>query len=205
MNGRLMGYYTIKQRRIVDEDGIDYEVFHFSCVDDAVIDLPWLRGIRFHQAPAQPIQLRFEEEVPEDGVFVDFLGQPVPLVSQAFRDALIQSGASNLDFYETRIEGAEDFDDMPRYFAMNVVGKIEVADPARSSGIRPFGVMGADLYDQFTPRSDLPAGMTIFRMAEQSSTLLVSEQVVRLCETLGVQTIEFLPLAPYGSVSSTKP
>lgn len=198
-----MSYYTFKQRRIVDEDGVDYEVMRFTCDDDAVIDLPWLRGVRFSNGPAQPIQLRFEDDTPEDGVFVDFLGQPMPLVSEALRDALLRAGAGNLEFFDTVVQGAEDYEDMPRYYAMNVVGRIELTDSTRSSGVRAFGVMGADLYDTFVPRENVPEGLAIFRMAEQASTLLVSEHVVRQCEQLGVQTLEFMPLAPYGTDSST--
>lgn len=199
-----MSYYTFKQRRIVDEDGVDYEVMHFSCDDDAIVDLPWLRGIRFEHAPPQPIRLRFEDDAPEDGVFIDYLGQPMPLVSQALRDVLLRAGAANLEFFDTIVEGAAEYEDIPHYYAMNVVGRIEVADPAQSTGVRAFGVMGADLYDTFVPREGLPQGLAIFRMAEQASTLLVSSQVVHLCEQLGVQTLEFLPLAPYGPGSPTK-
>lgn len=192
-----MGYFTFRQRRIVDEDGIDWEVFRFAA-DDAVVDLPWLRGMRMPAPPPQPIRLRLQDDSPEDGVFVDYVPGPVPLVSRPLREAIERAGAANVEFYDVLVEGADAHEDFPGYSAINVVGAVEVADPARSSGTRAFGLPGADLFDRFVPRADLEAGLAIFRMAEQLSTLLVSERVVALCAERGVQTLEFAPLEAYG-------
>ncbi len=192
-----MGYFMFGQRRIVDEDGVDWEVYRFAA-DDTVVDLPWLRGMRMPVPPPQPIRLRFQDDSPDEGVFVDYVAAPVPLVSHLLREAIERAGAANVEFYDVVVEGAEAYEDFPNYSAINVVGAIEVADPARSSGMRAFGLPGADLFDRFVPRADLETGFAIFRMAEQLSTLLVSERIVALCTELGVQTLEFTPLEAYG-------
>jgi hypothetical protein len=191
-----MNYFRLKQRRIVDEDGEDFDVFQFECEDDAAVDLPWLRGIQFKNPPAARIALRLEDGSPDEGAFVDYLGRPVPLVSLAFKQALLQAGASNVEFYEVEIAGCAAHADFPGYVAMNVVGKVAVADPLQSKSERAFGVMGADLFDKLVPRANLETGLQIFRMAEQVTTLVVSEAVKRACESLGIVTLEFVPLAP---------
>jgi len=189
-----MGYHLLKQRRIVDADDEDLEAHEFECGDEVALDKPWRRGIRFKQPPSVPIPLVFEDEDFEDGAFRDYLSTPVPLVSTRLKAALLSVPVTNLEFYETSVSGSDRFPDFPGYWALNVVGMVAVADAAASVGQRAMGVMGADLFDKLVVKPDLASDLRMFRMAEQNSTLVVSDEVKQACESLGIDTIEFQPL-----------
>lgn len=193
-----MSYCTCRQRRIVDEDGEDFEIHHFTLEDDAVIDLPWLRGIRFKHPPPQPIVLSLEDKDLEEGAFVDYLTTPIPLVSRRLKDAFERAGVSNVEYFDVVVEGAERFDDFPGYVAINIVGKVDVADKGKSQSTQTFGVPGANQFDTFVPRADLESELQVFRMAEHVSTIVVSDRIKVLSAELGVETLEFVPLAAWG-------
>lgn len=189
-----MAYHLLKQRRIVDEDGEDLPAQEFICGNDRVCDLPWRMGIRFKRPPEGVIELEFEDDGYEEEAFRDYLSTPMPLASSRLKAALLAAGAANVEFYNTRVRGSERFTSFPGYFAVNIVGIVEVADDAKTSSQRAFGRKGADLIDRLVPRATLALNLPIFRMAEQVSTLIVSDAVKVACEAAGVETLEFAPL-----------
>jgi len=190
-----MNYFLLRQRRIVDDDGEDLEAHELVCEDDRIADLPWRMGVRFKNPPVAPIALSFEDEENEVAVFRDYASTPLPLVSHRLKSALEVAGTTNVEFYATSVRTSERFDEFPGYWAINVVGLVDVVDEASSSSWRAFGSKGADLLDRFVPRA-ITTDMPIFRMAEQLSTLIVSGAVKQACEARGIETLEFVPLPP---------
>lgn len=187
-------YYKLLQRDIQFEDGEVAQEYRMPSRDSDVIDMPWLRGIALPRPPAEPIPLAFDEDAPEYGVFRDYVYQTPPLMSHRLRDVLVAAGVRNVDFYEVKVEGADDYEDFPGYVAFNVRGVVKVADAARSKAQRAFGTDGANLYDELAVREKLETDLPICRMAEALSTLIVSEAVMQACEDGEIQTIMFEPL-----------
>ncbi|MDE1949438.1 MAG: hypothetical protein KGL43_13875 [Burkholderiales bacterium] len=187
-------YYVLEQQPLVDEDGHEYGYYAVGPRDDEYTEWPWLEGVRFDPPPAEPLQLRVEADDEDAGDFADYVFGPIPLVTARLREVLTRCAVANLEYYAVQVEGAQDFDDFPAYFAVNVVGKAALADPARSRGLEAFGGKGATLFDVFVPAPGAAQGAELLRMAESMAEVVVSERVRAACEEAGIDTLRFVPL-----------
>lgn len=187
-------YYQLRQRRVVDEGGEDLDAIGLEC-DDEILEWPWRQGVRFDPPPPIPLKMRIEADASADGYFRDYLASPVPVFSRRLAAALQAAGVSNLELFAIDVEDTVDWPEFPGYVAVNVIGTVSVADPERSLANKAFGVDGANLFDKFVPRTDIACGLSMFRSAEQLSTILVSEKVRSRCLAAGIDTVDFVPLS----------
>jgi hypothetical protein len=91
-----------------------------------------------------------------------------------------------------KIEGSNNFENFPAYFAMNIVGLVSAADPANTISTRSFGMSGADLIDKFSISEQAARGLKIFRLAEHFSTVVVDDTVKSACEAADLITLKFI-------------
>jgi hypothetical protein len=146
-----------------------------------MIDLPWLAGQRFTKPPTQLIVCTLEDRGATD-LPDAFLFDSIPLFSGRFVECLRAAGANNLDTYPAALKIADGpVMDVP-YFGVNIVGLVG-AD------------MSASKYDpeSWFPMIDFDAlhidpvaarGARLFRLAENPSFIIVSEEIKCAMEAL---------------------
>lgn len=191
---RAKPFYTIGLETLVDEEGQYVTYYNFDLLDSGDAEWPWNHGNRFTDPPTAPLVLKVNREDPLAGEFADYVSGPIPMVTAQFRDVLDTCGVSNVDYYDVVIEGADAFDDFPIYYAMNVTGKIMAADDARSEYEDLLDHPGARLFAELVLRADRVKGIDLFLLAENLSTLIVSERVKTACEDAGIYTLHFMEL-----------
>jgi hypothetical protein len=186
-------HQVLMLEELVDEDGEPFGYFALEAVDDDDLEWPWLHGERFDGVPSRPIRLKVDADDEGAGAFADYVAGPIPLVTAGLRAVWQSCGVSNVDYYPVEVDGAEQFDDFPVYFAINVIGVVSAAGPGTVSS-QTFGRPGADLIEQFVVDPKLPPDLPLFRLAEHLSTLVVSDRVARACESAGIDTVRTMPL-----------
>ena len=192
-----MEYFILGQESFVDEDGEPYGYYYVGPQEDEYTEFPWLGGVRFESPPPDPLVLHIDSDDADAGGFADFVSGPVPLVTERLRQALLDAGAANLEFFPVLVEGAADFDDCPKYHAINIVGKVAASDPSKSSGLEAMGGMGATLFDKFVPAVSALQDLVIVRMAENLGEVIVSARVRKSCARRGVDTVTFVPISEW--------
>lgn len=153
------GYYMI-------EDGVDFDGVH-----------SWALGQPFTATLPNPIEL---DLVPVSG----FKGEPpdmfdgyMCLMSQLMIDAIVATGADNIDTYPAKLtdhKNGRQFD----YRAVNIIGLIAAADLPKSQWENLDGEPRLDTH--FTELVVDPAktrGLGIFRMAEDTVSIIVHERL----------------------------
>jgi hypothetical protein len=187
-------YFKLTLKALLDEDGNEFSYYDFDVKDEDDLEWPWMHGVKLKGPPTEALKLAVDLDNEDAGDFADFVLGPIPMVSQRFRDALDAAGANNVDYYPVAIEGADQFDEFPTYFAANIVGKIAAADKSASQYTEAFGGPGADLFDKLVLDPKLSTDLPIFILAENLSMVIVSEKVKTQAEALGVDTLRFIPL-----------
>ena len=156
------------------------------------IDLPWRMGIRFGKPVPAPVSCTLD---PRGGPDLPdaFLSKRIPLFSARFIEALRNAGVDNLDCYPAELRAPDGSEIPTKYFATNVIGKIECVNLEASS---------------FDPQSEYPMlefqrivvddvkadGARMFRLAENPSFILVAEEVARSLDSSALIGVQLVPL-----------
>ncbi|MFI3220692.1 MAG: hypothetical protein QX189_16475 [Methylococcales bacterium] len=187
-------YYKLWLVPLIDEDEIPFSYYEFNACQEEDLEWAWHDGIKFSVVPEQSLKLKIDLDDPDAGEFADYIYGYIPLVSERFKSVLDVCGISNIDYYPVDIIGADKFEDIPKYYAFNVVGKIAAADRDKSDYFEAFGQMGATQFSRFVINESVVKNIDFFRLAEQSSTIIVSERIKLACEEAGIDTLYFIPL-----------
>ncbi len=187
-------FYKMQLQDLIDFNGNYFSYYSFDLTNENDLDFSWGHGIKFSNPPTSSLALKVDLDDEDAGAFADFILNPIPLVSERFKNTLEKCGVSNVDYYPVNIEGAEYFDSFPVYFAINIVGKVAVADAEKSKYTEAFGHMGANLFDKFVLNEKAVAGLDIFLLAEHLSTIVVSERIKLICEENGLSTLKFISI-----------
>jgi hypothetical protein len=182
-----------------DDDGEPLDFTTLELADENGADWRWMRGQRFARGPQEPIALQHSEDDDADARYGDYLVEPIPLLSRRLRDALLEAGVDNVDWYETRIVDEPDETLARRYLAANVIGLVAAADPAKTRSERSLGRPGADEIDAFVPDPAKIRGLRFFRLAEHRATLVVDATVKAAIERRGIDTLDLIPLEGWSS------
>jgi hypothetical protein len=154
-------------------------------------DEAWTVGMRFTQAPAEPVVAKirkgYEEAEPRP-----FVGVP-PIVSDRLLAVLRGAGVSNLDVYDAVLQSADGAVALKGYKAFNLIGLIAAADlaqtrfaPDNASRFLDASIDGL-VIDPVKAR-----GQLMFRLAENTSAILVHRSVKAAIEAAGIAHIDFL-------------
>lgn len=185
-------HYVLDLHELVDENDEPYSYFQFDPIDPELGDWPWFDGERFKSFPSEVLQLKFDPDDEFAGGIPDYQASPIPLVSARLRKALDRCGITNIEYYETKIEGAEVFEDFPVFFAINVIGAVN-ADANASKMTPTLGTtrMAASIDKLVLPKE--ASREKIFRLVEHGVTLIVDDTVRRSCEAAEIDTLRFIP------------
>jgi hypothetical protein len=187
-------YYKLWLVPLIDEDEIPFSYYEFNACQEDDLEWPWDEGIKFSVPPNQALKLKIDLDDPDAGEFADYVYGYIPLVTERLKSVLDFCGISNIDYYPVDIINADKFEDIPKYYAFNVIGKIAAADRDKSEYFEAFGEMGATQFSHFVLNKNAVKNLGFFRLAEQSSTILVSERIKLACEKAGIDTLSFIPL-----------
>lgn len=181
-------YYRIGYTYPKDDDG-----GHYMIEDGIDFDgVPsWALGRRFQASLPNPIVL---ELVPVS----DFTGEPpdmfdeyMCLMSRTMVRAISAAGADNLDVYPVVLEDRQNgrrFD----YYAVNIVGLVEAADLAQSEWDNLDGEPKLDThFDSLVVDESKAAGHLIFRLAEDSSAIIIHDKVKAALEASALSTLTY--------------
>jgi hypothetical protein len=187
-------YYKLQLVPLIDEDDVPFSYYGFTACQKEDLEWLWHGGIKFSSPPTESLNLKINLDEPDAGEFPDYVSSPIPLITERLKSVLDSCGISNVDYFPVNIINADKFDNFPKYFAFNIVGKIAAADRDKSKYFEAFGEMGATIFDSFVLNENAVKNLEFFRLAEQSFTILVSERVKIACEVAGIDTLRFIPI-----------
>lgn len=167
------GYYMI-------EDGVDFDGVR-----------SWALGQPFTANLPNPIPL---ELVPVN----DFQGEPPDMfdgymcvMSAPMVEALLATGADNVDAYPTQLTdnaNGRQFD----YRAVNLIGLIAAADLAKSEWENLDGEPKLDThFADLAIDAGKARGQLIFRLAEDTGSIIIHERVKAALEARGLKTLTY--------------
>ncbi len=167
------GYY-------MPEDGIDFDGVE-----------SWALGRPFERPPPDPIRI---ELVPVSG----FSGEPAPmfdgymcLMSEPMVAALRQCGVDNIDTYPALLVDSVN-DRQFRYLAVNILGLVAAADLTQSEWSNFDGAPRLDThFDTLVVDPAKARGHLIFRLAEDTGSIIVHAKVKQALETAGIPMLLF--------------
>ncbi len=128
-------------------------------------------------------------------VYPELTWQPIPLFSRRLVAALREAGVDNLETFETVLSNLEGEKPPPAdfYLAVNVIGLVEAAD-LKKSELGP-GVEEKLISVDFDSLSVDPArarNLLMFRLAENTSAVLVHARVKAQVEAAGLPALTWL-------------
>jgi hypothetical protein len=167
------GYYLPK-------DGLDFEGIE-----------SWALGRPFDKPPPDPIRI---ELVP----IADFTGEPAPmfdrymcLMREELVGALRRSGVDNIDTYPAILSDSV-HDRQFRYLAVNILGLIAAADLGKSQWSNFDGAARLDThFESLAVDPDKARGQLLFRLAEDTGTIVVHAKVKQAVESAGIALLRF--------------
>lgn len=156
----------------------------------------WRFGQTFTVEPEQPIKVSITDGY-EDKELVSFFNNP-PVVSQQFFDALVEAGVDNLIAYDVIIQSKDGSISIEGYKAINIIGLVKAAGPGTvyvgDSRLIDAGIDGLEIEPQSIK------GLLMFRLAEDTSAIVVHEKVKRHLESKGFHSLVFTEPGDYFSL-----
>jgi hypothetical protein len=172
-----------------------------------VVDITWRMGALLtptakwqdDRPPVEPIEIAAEPKKEEKGVesvYPELTWLPIPLMTRRLVTALLNAGVHNLQTFETVLTNVEGKNPPPRnhYLAVNVLGLVAAADMKRSK--IPPGMedelISVD-FDSLVIDEAKTMDFLMFRLAENTSAVLVHERVKTMVEAAGIDTLSWIP------------
>jgi hypothetical protein len=159
----------------------------------------WMRAARFSEDPEArpfaklpPLPVRAEIEPAHAGAMQDLIEAPLPLMSARLRQAMLDAGVHNIDFYPAEISDRRSGNVITDYFAFNIVGKIAAADLATTvfAPENEARMISADI-DALGIDQAKGGGALVFRLAESVNAIVVHEQVQRQIDSANIDGVAF--------------
>lgn len=179
--------------------------FVLSCSDPAEGYIPrveyesdspfrfWNTGEKFDEDPKSPIKAHIVSD--EKTTLPEMWLTPLPLMSIRLYDILSNSGVTNFQIFPAeltdRLTGQLITN---RYFAFNLLGLISALDLKQAIVVsrEPITGLKGDIdIDRMVVDSNRALGADLFRLAEESSVILVSQRLREIIEAAGIDTLTF--------------
>lgn len=159
-------------------------------------DQSWTLGQRFQDRPIEPLVAKIRPGY-EGAEPRPFLGVP-PVMSAQMAQVLLGAGVGNLDLYDLVLRSADGSIALGGYKAFNLIGLIQAADLAgtRFSPENPSRHLDASI-DALSISKPAAAGQLMFRLAEQTSAIIVHDRVRAAVEAAGIQHVTFVAPSQY--------
>lgn len=153
----------------------------------------WRLGRRFPEPAAEPVEIELDPQYGDRLIelyLVDAL-----LMTGRLLAALLAAGVDNLDAYAARIRHPDRGVVSDDYAAVNLIGLVGAADPERSRmtpGFGPGGLIDADVASLAIDPAKA-AGLLMFRLAENTSAVVVHQRVAKHLRENGFDMLAFIP------------
>ncbi len=145
---------------------------------DARFSEAWTGASPFVVAPPAPLELTWMPQN-ETGRRVAFYPHGPVLMSKPLVAALQASGVDNLDIYPVVIKSVTGGRPCHDYQAVNVLGAVAAADMEKSVVLDASdGSLMTVMFDSLVIDPERAFGFSLFRLAENISTIVVHERVV---------------------------
>ncbi len=143
----------------------------------------WLTPSPWTEPVPEPLQLT----VDENGEFLPFYKQPIPIMKKSLLQSLRDAGVDNIDDYAVEITNPFDGTVNNDYRAINIIGAIKAVDEGLSAG-EELDESGSGLagkfYDEIILDEKKINGQLLFRLEESLSCIVVAESIKELIESL---------------------
>jgi len=168
------GYY-------MPEDGLDFEGVE-----------SWALGRVFTKAPPDPIWIGL---LP----VADFTGEPsamfdryMCLMNEPMVEALRRGGVDNIDTYPAILHDSVNGRQF-RYLAVNILGLVAAADLSKSRWRNFDGAARLDThFETLVVDPDSARGQLMFRLAEDTGTIIVHANIKQALESAGIPGLKFV-------------
>ena len=137
----------------------------------------WQTGVKFEDAPPNPIVLDIVSGYEEDTTLLSY-DDSVPMMRDDLIEALHELGVDNIDAYPVAIRNTVSGEQIRGYSAINVIGLVSAADPAKTefSPDEPSHMIDADI-DSLTIDRSGARGLLLFRLAECCTAVIVHRHI----------------------------
>lgn len=180
----MLEYYSLGKRPV-------RTIATFPRVDGVAT---WLSGTRFTSPVPQPLLFPLEPveggDAPEPQILFN---STILVMREDLAAALRESGANNFDAYRAVLEDPTTGKRWTNYLAVNIIGAIAAADLNQSvftSAGKP--LLDAD-FESVTIDPTRTHDMSLFRLAECMTALVVSERVKEHLLARGFDSLTFVP------------
>ena len=152
--------------------------------------VPWTMGVRSKAQVEEPIQCELHPESadpPPDLILT------IPLFSTRFIEVLKGAGVKNMDLYQVALQHPELGKTYTNYRAVNIIGRIACADLKQSEYL-PGHEPPLMKFNKLVLDEAKTMGVPMFRLAESTMHILVSEKVKQAVEAAKLSGVRLLPL-----------
>jgi hypothetical protein len=160
-------------------------------------NVDWDLGQRHKQSIPTPLRFELEPFDPDDADqssdMPELFKGHVPLFRDDLIAGLLAAGVDNLETYDAEILDPDSGTVHRNYKAVNVIGAASVVDMERSSAtVHPGGpVLDVEL-EGFAVDETRAGGRLLFRLAENTSAIMIHESVADHLDSLGFTSLEYL-------------
>jgi hypothetical protein len=151
---------------------------------------PWMTGQAITYAVPQPLRYTLDAKYP--GKLRPLYESNAPLMRRDLLDALDAAGVDNLQLFDVVLADPNNQAEHQDYKAVNIVGLVSAADMERSvrMGISDSELIDAD-FDRLVFDEKRPAGLLLFRLAENAGAIVVHEKVKNVIEERKIPGMTF--------------
>ncbi|WIG94787.1 DUF1629 domain-containing protein [Myxococcus sp. SDU36] len=152
--------------------------------------VPWTMGVRSKAQVEEPIPCELHPESadpPPDLILT------IPIFSTRLIEVLKSVGVKNMDLYQVALNHPELGKTYTDYRAVNILGRIACADLKQSQYL-PDHEPPLMKFDKLVLDETKTMGVPMFRLAESTMCILVSEKVKQALETAGLRGVRLLSL-----------
>lgn len=157
----------------------------------------WTDGVRFAKPFPAPVMVKlkpYDSRVPDMGKDVGSLYlTKIPLFKKELVEAFHDIGVTNLETYEAVLLDPDNNKKYETHVAVNIIGVVAAADLGSSVYNVPDNIPVIDVeFDDLVLDESRAKGLLMFRLAENTNTILVHESVKDYLEKVkGFTDIEF--------------
>lgn len=154
-------------------------------------DESWTIGQRFASSLVEPVVVKIRSGY-EDASPRPFLGVP-PVMSDRLATVLRSAGVGNLDLYDAELRSSDGAVALRGYKAFNLIGLVEAADisATRFAAASTSRLIDAAI-DSLAIDESAIGGQLMFRLAEQTSAIMVHRKIRAAIEVAGIEHIKFV-------------
>lgn len=154
-------------------------------------EISWRLGRRFKTAPPVPIEIEMQETHSDQ--LIQLNAKDALIMPKTMLAALREAGVDNLDAYETVIRHPKTAFVTHDYVACNLIGLVSAVNIARSKvvGGSSDHLLDTD-FDGLVIDETRARGLLMFRLAENTTGVVVHEKIRRQLESRGFGQLLFI-------------